>query len=504
MKSGIGDGKINFLNSYLIVKTYRQLVRDTAVHSLVILIFILPLGFHQPPAIMDALTGKVAEGFSIHVSPIRILLEPLIGPLLFYLRAVRPIAEFASLFVWATVLVLAWNLFQRQSDGNSLRRTFFTWFVRIPLAFGLWTALLLLIIFVPLPSNTIVNRTADRILVNIHAHSYFSHDGLFSQAQQIGWHKRNGFDAFFMTDHNHHSKTLELIEKQNRGKVSQSPAVLCGEEFSGSNHMLLLGLTHDFASRGIAETQLIDSVHAQGGVVIVAHWFERRQNPIAYYVKMGTDGFEIENQNNRGYADSLRIALASACQSNGLLMMGSCDYHGYGSAAYTWNTLTIPEWKTLSLGEKRDAVMEILSSRKSAKTQLLIYRDRRKDSRQLVALSPLFTWVDYFRSLSLLQVGSWLGWIGLGLWMRKMKAIISLRRWLKKKPYRLENLISFISGSWILFIGLFNLSRASSLEGFNEIFLEFGITFSLLGAFFLLYPLALMLAVRYGKRSSDP
>lgn len=476
----------------------RQMIRRSV--PFFVLILVLSLGFNRPPAIVDALTGEVVGGFSVHVSPVRILLEPLVGLLLFYLRAVRPIAEFASLFVWAAVLMLAWNLF---SAGNSLRRTLFTWIIRLPLAFGLWIALLLLIIFVPLPSNTIVNHTSDRILVNIHAHSYFSHDGLLSQAQQITWHERNGFDAFFMTDHNHHAKTLELMARQNRGEVSHSPVVLCGQEFSGSNHMLLLGLNHNFASRGMAELQLIDSVHAQGGAVIVAHWFERRQNPITHYVQMETDGFELENQNSRGYADGLRTALTGACESEGLLMMGSCDYHGYGSAAYTWNALTIPEWKTLSMEEKREAVIEILRSRRIAATQLLIYRDRREDSRKLVALSPIRTTVDYFRSLNLLQVISWLVWMGLGLWMSKTRRVVSFRRWLGAKLFRLENLISFISGSWILCIGLFNLSRARGVEEFNEIFLEFGTIFTIVGAFLLLYPFALMLAVRCGRRLSD-
>jgi hypothetical protein len=74
---------------------------------------------------------------------------------------------------------------------------------------------------------------------------------------------------------------------------------------------------------------------------------------------------------------------------------------------------------------------------------------------------------------------------------------------LEGKPFRLENMISFIYGGWILCIGLFNLSRAQSLEGFNEIFLEFGAYFLILGAFFVLYPFTLMLAARYGNRSAD-
>jgi len=471
---------------------------------LVTIIILLATAFHRSPYIAEALTEQQIEDFSVVVAPARIIFEPFFGPLLFYMRSVRPIAELFAFAVWIAVVMLIVML--RRGKGlknSSTGRTLLRWFARLPAAFAMWGATLLMIIFVPLPSNTIRNKSANKILLNIHAHSYFSHDGLFSQAQQMAWHKRNGFDAFFMTDHNHHAKTLELMERQNRGEIPEAPVVLCGQEFSGSNHMLLLGINHDFTSRGMAEPQLIDSVHAQGGAVIVAHWFENRKNPIAHYVKMGVDGFELENQNSRGYADSLRTALIKVCQSNNLLSLGSCDYHGYGSAAYTWNALTIPEWKRLSLGEKREAVMEILRSRRSAETQLLIYSDRREDSRELVALSPLFTWMDYFRSLSLLQAVSWLVWMGLGLWISKTRRVVSFRQWLEGKPFRLENLISFISGGWILCIGLFNLSRAQSLEGFNEIFLEFGAYFLILGAFFVLYPFTLMLAARYGNRSAD-
>ncbi len=48
----------------------------------------------------------------------------------------------------------------------------------------------------------------------------FLHEGLQK------WHEKNGFDAFFITDHNHHQKTLEAVKAQEQGMLPGEPLMM--------------------------------------------------------------------------------------------------------------------------------------------------------------------------------------------------------------------------------------------------------------------------------------
>ncbi|NIA30388.1 MAG: PHP domain-containing protein, partial [Actinobacteria bacterium] len=352
------------------------------VSIFIVLILVLSFFFHYSIHIENALTSQPTEGFSVKVHTLRIVFEPVLGPLLFYLRADQPLVEMLVLMLWvilAFFVVSFWKAF-RNPRGRFLH-TFWVglknWLVRLPIIIITFVALILVIIFLPLPSNTIVNHQNDTILLNTHSHTYYSHDGLISQKNLMRWHRRNGFDAFFITDHNNHLKTLEFVRAQKAGKIPASPLVFCGEEYSGSNHITLLGLQRDFKTKDMADSTAIDSAHANGGVGIIAHWFADEHRTIQYYISCGADGFEIANQaEGLSYSRCIFRAIVEKCRENGLLMVGACDYHGYGSAAFTWNALQIPGWQNLTEEQKRSSVMNILRQHQESKIKVLVYRDR--------------------------------------------------------------------------------------------------------------------------------
>ena len=262
---------------------------------------ILSTLFHKPIEIIDGLTSEPVFGFGIHVSIWRILFEPFTGPLLFYLRADQPLVEFAILFLWIIVLFLIFTLLRlflpsKKVQENPNTRGLLLWLKSLPLIVATWLGLLWLIIYIPLPANTIVNQQEHTILINTHSHTEYSHDGIISTKGLQRWHKRNGYDAFFITDHNHHQQTMEAVMAQELGELPAEPLLMVGEEYSGSNHMTLLGLKRNFITRGLSDQQVIDSTHDDNGVVIVAHWFDGERESIPFFLNMGVDGFEITNQ----------------------------------------------------------------------------------------------------------------------------------------------------------------------------------------------------------------
>ena len=186
--------------------------RNILLLILLVVILVPVLFFPYAVHIQHVPADKPAELFTVAISPWRILLEPIVGPMLFYLRADQPVVEIGVLLVWAMGLMLLISVGGTiKSDGlrfSTLLRGLLRWLARLPILIIFWIALLAVIIFAPLPNNRIVNHDPDALLVNTHSHTEWSHDGLISQEKLMRWHAHNGFDAFFITDHNHHAKSL--------------------------------------------------------------------------------------------------------------------------------------------------------------------------------------------------------------------------------------------------------------------------------------------------------
>ncbi len=440
-----------------------------------ILIVLLSWGLHAPPHMQNILTGQNDSSVKIVIHPVRIVFEPLIGFLLFLVRGIRPLHEFSVLILWVIVIDLIFM--QRSWGGASILKSLGRWSGRIVLHLAVWSGLLLIMLFGHLPANSVANLSDEQALVNIHSHTNHSHDGLVSHQGLHAWHERNGFDAYFLTEHNHHASTLQWVQKQTRNEISDHPVVLAGQEYSGSNHILLLGLMRSFVTKDMPDSVAIDSAHAQNGVAIVAHWFSHQRHPLIKYIRDGADGFEIANQAEGLSVDPVdRQTIIDHAMAHELLLMVSCDYHGYGQAAYAYAAFKVTGWSDLSVPEKRTAIMDILRNRAQERIHPLIYADRPVYSTFWLWASPLFNLFYYFRHLSLWQTLAWLIWIPVLGWL-----FTRLRR-------KSVLLFGALTGSGILiyFGAKFLLcSRHAYVE--NNIYAEYGIYLTVMGALFLLY-----------------
>jgi hypothetical protein len=315
----------------------------------------------------------------------------------------------------------------------------------------------------------------------------------------LKWHGYHRFDAFFITDHNHHEKTLEAVKAQEEGTLPPSPIIICGEEFSGSNHMTLLGTKRNFITRGLSDQQVIDSTHDDNGIVIVAHWFDGERKSIPYFIDLGVDGFEIANQNT-GLSYDRRIFndIVKACISNGLIMNGVTDYHGYGSTCFVWNALDIPGWQRMDNEQKRESILDVLRHKNMSKLKVLLYNDRNVFDRAQVFLSPVFNFISYFRTLNFLQVLSWFIWIVI-IW--DITLLLSDRTgFIRLNGYQFLKIVSFISTTFILILGLILLNKSKPLTSFNDIYAEYGTTMLLTGSGFLIY---VVILVVFGIRNKQ-
>ncbi len=451
----------------------------------VLVISILAVAFHFQVYFEDALTLVPATEYTVNISVWRIMFEPILGPLLYFNRSIYALEEIPLALLWVLLSYVALSLaelFKKRGAGKKLA---FKTLADLPFLAGICFTVFVVILFVPLPNNTIVNNSEDSVLVTTHAHTEFSHDGLISQKNMWKWHKRNGFDAFFITDHANHKKSLQFSQEQKNEEFPIEPLVLVGQEYSGTNHMSLLGLNGKFETKGMTDKAVIDSVHRYGGAVIVNHWFDGKGKEKEFYEQLGADGFEIENSGKDFYYDRNTFEqLKTFCEKNELTMIGGLDFHGYGRVCALYNAFEIPDWKIMDSDSKEQAILKILKEGPQEKVKVLLYKDRPFYTDAHLLFRPFFTLINYFRTLNFFQVFSWAFWLLLfqfianrvkGTPILKNSAILFL---------------SFLSAIFLIVLGVQYYFRGKAVEGYSEVYSEYSLLLGPIGLVLLLYAFA--------------
>ncbi|MBE9519368.1 MAG: hypothetical protein IMY68_12385, partial [Bacteroidetes bacterium] len=201
------------------------------------------------------------------------------------------------------------------------------------------------------------------------------------------------------------------------------------------------------------------------------------------------DGFEIANQGSGlKYEQRIFSAITEACISNGLIMAGVVDYHGYGSSCFVWNALEIPGWHQMESEQKRESIMQVLRQKDMSRIRVLLYHDRKVFDRSLVLLSPLYTLVNYFRTLKGLQVLSWFLWLIILAILRNR-----LANRLKGNVFlRTMQSLALASSIFLLTNGILLNLKARRLTEYNDIYAEYSTILLWCGAGFLIYSFILI------------
>ncbi|PCE64721.1 PHP domain-containing protein [Sediminicola luteus] len=445
--------------------------------------FFLPFQVH----IWDVLHKTAPAEYSVKIETVRMVFEPFIGLILFLDRSLYFLEESVYYPIWilgiyVLVKTLRFGMLTKEGRKGYIGRVL----ARIPALMGICFAVFVAVLFILWPNNTIVNNSGQEVLVTTHCHTDFSHDGLIDQQGMWQWHKRNGFDAFFITDHKNHQESLAFAEAQRQGGFPMVPLVFVGQEFSGTNHMSLLGLNGSFSTKGFTDQQAIDSTHAHGGVVLMNHWFDGKGNSKESYLALGADGFELENTaEDLFYDPAIHNDIRSFCEAHGLAMVGGADFHGYGRACSLWNAFKIPEWDKLNPKEKEKSVLDIIRSADTTRLRILKYIDRPYYPNQNLFWSPWHTLFNYFRTLNTWQILSWWGWLFMGFTLRK--------RFVKTQHSKtLFPLVTLLSAGFMLALGLLYGSRATGIPGYSKVYTEYSGILLAVGGFLFGYGLALL------------
>lgn len=171
----------------------------------------------------------------------------------------------------------------------------------------------------------------NRVKVNLHMHTTLS-DGRLTPEQAISRYREAGYDAVALTDHWVQGKAFRC----------DGVEVLSGCEFHvGGNprtgpvyHIVGVGMTGEVVPKNASDPQsIIDAIHAQGGVAILAHPAWSFNTPAQILALQGLDAAEIYNTvsefavNYRADSSDIIDQVAVAGQSFPLVAADDAHYY---------------------------------------------------------------------------------------------------------------------------------------------------------------------------------
>jgi hypothetical protein len=405
----------------------------------VLILAVLGARLVAAPSLTDPVLGVPPQSIHLSIPPIYLLLAPVFtvwdGVSMLSMTRLRGFLQgLAGLFV-------LWRLgrwWLRQSFSRPPANPT-TWFNEVR---ALLLATVALLAFVAVgalwhrPMLSLSGVPSGMKVVDFHSHTNISHDvrgtlmkGFDAEANRR-WHRRAGFDAVFLTDHNvvsHESLVMSresrVTSRESRGAASVSTGCPGIEVSAWRAHVVLLGDTlpvdrgrYSRSLEGLLT--LLRTSESSYGSLTVASLPEYRRNHwerLDQLIAAGLDGLEIVNASpaanelSRADRDSV-IALARA---HNRFVVGVSDSHGWGATSMVWNLVAVPSNTT-------DLCSSVLDQlRLGFPAVRIVERHRlRADDPWPMWLTPVGVLWETWRSMGWPLTISWIGWTLLWMWWR--------------------------------------------------------------------------------------
>jgi hypothetical protein len=263
--------------------------------------------------------------------------------------------------------------------------------------------------------------TDGALVFDAHSHTNVSHDVRgtlmrgFDTEANLRWHRRAGFDAVFITDHN----TVTGLRPHGG-----APALCPGIEVSAWRaHVVLLGDSTPVDPRryngSLDALELLlresDSLYGALSVLSLPEYERNHRGRLDSLVAAGADGFELVNAAPKANEMTRvrRDSVAALARRTGRFVIGASDSHGWGATNMVWNLLPLPGPKPTGAA----ACSTILQALRDGfgVTRIVERRRVRPDSAWPGWLTPVgVVWVAW-RALTWPLALSWLAWTWL-LW----------------------------------------------------------------------------------------
>ncbi|HKU60581.1 MAG TPA: hypothetical protein VJQ44_05135 [Gemmatimonadales bacterium] len=267
------------------------------------------------------------------------------------------------------------------------------------------------------PMLALAGAGPDRAVVDFHSHTNVSHDvrgtlmSGFDVRANLAWHRRAGFDAVFVTDHNTIAPAVPA-----GGLPLRCPGL---EVSAWRAHIVLLGDTlpvdrgpYSRDWTGLARLLAVsDSAYHARSVASLPEYENNHWERLDSLVASGLDGFEIVNASPKAneLSRARRDSVVSLARRSGRFVVGVSDHHGWGATSMVWNLVPAAAWRanpSTLCGRILDRLDQGVES-----VQIVERHRLRADSAWPSLLTPLGVVWETWRGMPGLLTLSWLVWI---------------------------------------------------------------------------------------------
>jgi hypothetical protein len=382
------------------------------------------------PPLSDPLGAPLPEGLRLALPWSHVVFAPLFT--LWDGVSMLSMSRLEGLLTGLLLLFVLWRLIRALSRrGTSVGRElwallFAVWALAAFIAVGaLWHR----------PMASLAGAESDQVVADFHTHTNRSHDVAgtamddYDVSANLRWHRRAGFDAAFITDHN----TVGPLES-GPGLAAGCPAI---EVSAWRAHVVLLGdslpVDRRLYNRDLESLlELLRTSETRYGALSVASIPEYTRNHwdrLDTLVAAGLDGFEIVNAAPKAneITRAQRDSVAALARRADRFVVGVSDHHGWGASSMVWNLVHAPGWRDAP-GSACPAILQRL--RDGFESVRIVERHRlRPDSGWPVQLTPLGVVWETWRSMGWEQAVAWLIWIwGLTLAGQRVRAAAGRQR----------------------------------------------------------------------------
>ena len=265
------------------------------------------------------------------------------------------------------------------------------------------------------PAAKLLSSHPDDLIVDFHSHTKHSWDGRksFTPEKNMAWHRKTGFHAAFITDHNKIEGAQAAAELSKRNKDGFK--ALMGEELSlFDSHIAVLGnktfIDPKHYGNGLDGVyRLLSEAQKYGGSAIMSSpefWAKHPQKRWEEFAKAGALGFEVVNAAPKGldFPPALKQELILLCKKRNLALLGATDNHGWGWAAYVWNATRIKGHQFMDAAKLERAVMEKLRKDRFSAVRIVTRVKREPQSGVRLCLDPFEGLWTTARTFTFVQV----------------------------------------------------------------------------------------------------
>jgi hypothetical protein len=281
------------------------------------------------------------------------------------------------------------------------------------------------------PMISLAGVPPGEIVTDFHSHTNVSHDVRgtlmdgFDTEANLRWHRRAGFDAVFITDHN---TVAGLVP--HRGTPARCPGI---EVSAWKAHVVLLGdsmpVDPNRYNRSLDDLLSLlgtsDSVYGALSLLSLPEYDRNHWNRLKPLLDAGADGFEIVNAAPKAaeWSRARRDSVVALARKTNRFVAGVSDSHGWGATNLVWNLVHAKGWRR---GAADDPCAIILSGLHAGfpAVQVVERHHLRPDGGWPRWLTPVGVVWETWRSLGTVLMVSWLVWIwaGWAVWRRGLKA----------------------------------------------------------------------------------